>query len=302
MNRVELEGVLAHELSHIKNYDILVSTLAVTMVGRRSPSCPTSRSASCGGDGGRRNGNDRDGNGSRCHPRCLGLRAADPVARSSPRLMQFAVSRRRESLADVSGVEMTRYPPGLISALEKLRDDQTVVALGIAGHRAPLDRAAHRPHRGRGPAVTDQPPVRHPPAARRAHRRAPGALITVRAHSWRPLLVSLAAVGGLALACVQQRCGRSVDTAAAALDHDSSTTTTMPRSDDHDSARRARAAHRAAARAPARSASRPALAVKIDNVDPTIARPQAGINQADVVFEEIVEGGITRLVASSSPS
>ena len=43
------------------------------------------------------------------------------------RLMQFAVSRQRESLADVSGVAMTRYPPGLISALEKLRDDQTVV-------------------------------------------------------------------------------------------------------------------------------------------------------------------------------
>ena len=42
--------------------------------------------------------------------------------------MQFAVSRRRESLADISGVELTRYPPGLISALEKLRDDQTVVA------------------------------------------------------------------------------------------------------------------------------------------------------------------------------
>ena len=40
-------------------------------------------------------------------------------------LMQFAVSRRRESLADVSAVEMTRYPPGLISALEKLRDDHT---------------------------------------------------------------------------------------------------------------------------------------------------------------------------------
>jgi len=42
-------------------------------------------------------------------------------------LMQFAVSRRRESLADVSGVAMTRYPPGLISALEKLKADNTVV-------------------------------------------------------------------------------------------------------------------------------------------------------------------------------
>ena len=41
--------------------------------------------------------------------------------------MQFAVSRRRESLADVSGVSLTRYPPGLISALEKLKADSTVV-------------------------------------------------------------------------------------------------------------------------------------------------------------------------------
>jgi heat shock protein HtpX len=43
------------------------------------------------------------------------------------RVMQAAVSRKRETLADVSGVELTRYPPGLISALEKLRDDYTVV-------------------------------------------------------------------------------------------------------------------------------------------------------------------------------
>ena len=43
------------------------------------------------------------------------------------RLMQFAISRKREELADVTGVSITRYPPGLISALEKLRDDQTVV-------------------------------------------------------------------------------------------------------------------------------------------------------------------------------
>ena len=48
------------------------------------------------------------------------------------RAMQAAVSRRRETLADVSGVELTRYPPGLISALEKLRDDYTVV--GSSSH------------------------------------------------------------------------------------------------------------------------------------------------------------------------
>jgi heat shock protein HtpX len=46
------------------------------------------------------------------------------------KIMQLAVSRRRESLADFSGVELTRYPPGMVSALEKLRDDQTVVHTG----------------------------------------------------------------------------------------------------------------------------------------------------------------------------
>ena len=56
-------------------------------------------------------------------------------------LMQVAVSRRREALADVSAVEMTRYPPGLISALEKLRDDTTVTH-SARGHGPPLDRAA----------------------------------------------------------------------------------------------------------------------------------------------------------------
>ncbi len=81
LNRIELEGVLAHELSHIKNYDTLVSTLAVTLVGVVT----------------------------------LG------------RMMPFAVSRRRELLADVNGISLTRYPPGLIAALEKLRDDGTVV-------------------------------------------------------------------------------------------------------------------------------------------------------------------------------
>src|SRR5205807_2803404 len=78
MNRIELEGVLAHELSHVKNSDVLISTLAVTLVGL---------------------------------PSLVLVPLFAPV-------MQLAVSRRRESLADVNGVELTRYPPGLISALE----------------------------------------------------------------------------------------------------------------------------------------------------------------------------------------
>ena len=125
MNRVELEGVLAHELSHIRNYDILVSTLAVTMVGA------IALVSDIGirflwWNGGRRGRDDRDGG----NPLAIVLVVlAFVLLITAPiiaKLMQFAISRRRESLADASGVQLTRYPPGLISALEKLRDDTTV--------------------------------------------------------------------------------------------------------------------------------------------------------------------------------
>ena len=124
MNRVELEGVLAHELSHIKNYDILVSTLAVTMVGAIALIADMAIRM-LWFTGGRRDDN-RDGNPAGAILAVVGF-ALLILAPLIARLMQFAVSRQRESLADVSGVAMTRYPPGLISALEKLRDDQTVV-------------------------------------------------------------------------------------------------------------------------------------------------------------------------------
>ena len=124
MNRAELEGVLAHELAHIKNYDILVSTLAVTMVGMIS--IVSDLSMRVRWHGGSRN-DDRDGGGLGALLGILGvlLLVAAPLL---AQLMQFAVSRNRETLADFSGAELTRYPPGLISALEKLRDDQTVVS------------------------------------------------------------------------------------------------------------------------------------------------------------------------------
>jgi heat shock protein HtpX len=125
MNRVELEGVLAHELSHIKNYDILVSTLAVTMVGVVTLLADFSLRFMWWG-GPRHRDDNRDGGGAGAIFAILGL-VLLIVAPLVGRIMQSAVSRRRETLADVSGVAMTRYPPGLISALEKLRDDNTVV-------------------------------------------------------------------------------------------------------------------------------------------------------------------------------
>ncbi|MDQ3979296.1 MAG: M48 family metallopeptidase [Actinomycetota bacterium] len=125
MNRIELEGVLAHELSHVKNYDILVSTMAVTMVGLIALLSDFALRFLWWG--GPRHRDDRSGGaGPAAVLAVLGfvLLLVTPLI---ARLMQFAVSRRRETLADVSGVAMTRYPPGLIAALEKLKEDTTVV-------------------------------------------------------------------------------------------------------------------------------------------------------------------------------
>lgn len=125
MNRVELEGVLAHELSHVKNYDILVSTVAVTAVGAVALMADLGmRFLWFGGRSGRRDNNDSGPLGLILVVLAFALLILAPFA---AQLMQFAMSRRRELLADASGVQLTRYPPGLISALEKLKDDQAVV-------------------------------------------------------------------------------------------------------------------------------------------------------------------------------
>jgi heat shock protein HtpX len=124
MNRVELEGVLAHELSHIRNYDVLVMTLAVTMVGILVLLSDFFLRAMfwSGGRAGRDNGNGNNPLGFVFAIVGFILLIFAPLI---ARLMQFAVSRRREYLADASGVLLTRYPPGLISALEKLKEDHT---------------------------------------------------------------------------------------------------------------------------------------------------------------------------------
>ncbi|HUI47145.1 MAG TPA: zinc metalloprotease HtpX [Acidimicrobiia bacterium] len=147
MNRVELEGVLAHELSHIRNYDVLVMTLAVTMVGIIVLLSDFFLRIMfwTGGRGGRDNESNNP----------LGIVFAivgfillifAPIIAA---LMQMAVSRRREFLADASGVQLTRYPPGLISALEKLKDDHTAThfASKATAHlwiEEPLDKESNK--------------------------------------------------------------------------------------------------------------------------------------------------------------
>ncbi|CAJ1195759.1 zinc metalloprotease HtpX [Companilactobacillus paralimentarius] len=122
MNREELEGVLAHEISHVKNYDIRVSTISVALSSAIILICsiignayrwwiPMDR-------------DDRDNNNSgaiRVVLWLVGLVFAilGPLIAS---LVQMAISRNREYLADVSGAELTRNPQGLINALEKLKE------------------------------------------------------------------------------------------------------------------------------------------------------------------------------------
>jgi heat shock protein HtpX len=122
LNRVELEGVVAHELSHIRNYDILVSTIAVTLVGSIALMTDLGIRLMWWNGGRTAREGDRD-NGA--NPLAIFGFVLLILAPIIAKAMQAAVSRQRETLADVSACQMTRYPPGLISALEKLRADQT---------------------------------------------------------------------------------------------------------------------------------------------------------------------------------
>jgi heat shock protein HtpX len=120
LNRVELEGVMAHELSHVKNRDMLVNTLAATLVGVVVLIAGWMRWGMFWGGMGR--GRDRGGGGS--NPLALILIVvavlAMILAPLAAQLIRFAVSRRREFLADADGALLSRYPPGLASALRKI--------------------------------------------------------------------------------------------------------------------------------------------------------------------------------------
>lgn len=124
MDRRELEAVLAHELAHIRNYDILVGTIAVTAVGGVVLLADLALRWLWWGGGRSRSSGRRAGGNPLVPLLALVVLILAPVV---ARLLRFAVSRRRESLADASAVEITRNPVPLISALEKLREDTTVV-------------------------------------------------------------------------------------------------------------------------------------------------------------------------------
>jgi len=119
MNRVELEGVIAHEMSHVVDRDILLGTIVATLVGAVILISEFfMRSWWWGGFGGRR-GNDRGGGPAEAIIFAVGflLLILAPIF---GQIIRFAVSRQREYLADAQGAMLTRYPPGLANALRKI--------------------------------------------------------------------------------------------------------------------------------------------------------------------------------------
>ena len=122
LDRNELEGVMAHELAHVGNRDMLVMTVAVVLAGFVAIVADMmSRALLLGGD--------REGR----NPVFLIIGIVGIIlAPLAAQLMQMAISRRREYLADATGALLTRYPEGLASALEK-----------ISGAHIPMERASH---------------------------------------------------------------------------------------------------------------------------------------------------------------
>jgi heat shock protein HtpX len=119
MNRVELEGVIGHELSHVVDRDILVGTVVATLVGAVVLISEFfMRSWWWGGFRGRRGG-DSGGGGAEAIVFAIGL-VLLVLAPIIGQIVRFAVSRQREFLADAQGALLTRYPPGLASALRKI--------------------------------------------------------------------------------------------------------------------------------------------------------------------------------------
>lgn len=119
MDYYELEGVIAHELSHVKNYDIRLSAVVTVMVGFMVMLTDFfSRILFWGGS----KNNDNDSKSGNPILMLIGL-VCLILAPIFGKLMQLALSRRREYLADASAVELTRNPDGLISALQKLDSD-----------------------------------------------------------------------------------------------------------------------------------------------------------------------------------
>lgn len=120
MNREELQGVIAHEMSHVRNYDVRFATLVGILVGLVALISDFFLRSTFWGGFGRRSSNDSGGAGGLFFLLAIALAVLAPLFSW---LVQMAISRRREYLADASGAELTRNPVGLAHALEKIAAD-----------------------------------------------------------------------------------------------------------------------------------------------------------------------------------
>jgi len=124
MNRVELEGVIGHEMSHIRDRDILLGTVVATLVGAVVLIAEFMLRWFWWGGGRLGRGRDREGGQGFAILFALGIVFAI-LAPFFAQIIKMAMSRRREYLADAEGALLTRYPPGLASALRKIAADNT---------------------------------------------------------------------------------------------------------------------------------------------------------------------------------
>lgn len=120
LDRPELEGVMAHEISHITNYDIRLTSMVVVLVGVIALVSDFFLRSLWFGGGDRDNDNNHGGSNGVVVLIGIVLAVLAPLAAT---LIQLAVSRKREFLADASGALLTRYPEGLARALEKIAGD-----------------------------------------------------------------------------------------------------------------------------------------------------------------------------------
>jgi len=165
LDREEMTGVIGHELSHVRNFDIRYGLLVAALVGSLALlSDLVMRWAFWGG--GRRRDNDRDG-GNALQAIFIVLTIVLAIlAPIAARLVQLAVSRQREYLADASSVELTRNPAGLERALAKLAADKEVleVATKATAHMYIVNPVKHFEQRSAGFLAT------HPPLVDRINR------------------------------------------------------------------------------------------------------------------------------------
>lgn len=120
LNRQELEGVIAHEMAHINNYDVLLATVAIVLAGTIVFVSVIARNMVFFGGMGR--GGRRGGQGQLIYLAVLIILAV--LAPIFAQLLKFAISRQREYLADATAADFTGYPEGLASALEKITNQQ----------------------------------------------------------------------------------------------------------------------------------------------------------------------------------